>query len=76
MNPPDKSPITLMAEAIHAHDPGLTREQAGEIAASIGDRPIRVGSGILGSIGKTPYIVPASVLFPDDEDDDETAIAP
>jgi hypothetical protein len=67
----EKSPVTLMAEAIHAHDPSLTRREAGELAASIGDRPIRVGDDILGMIGTRKYYVPWKVLFTEDEEDQE-----
>lgn len=62
-----KSPITHMAEAILAHDPKLTPAQAGEIAASIGDRPIVVGTDIVGRLGNKDYRVPESVIFPDDD---------
>ena len=64
-----KSPITFMAEAILAHDPALTREQAGRIAAAIGDTPITVGADIVVRIGGEEYRVPESVIFPDDGDD-------
>ena len=61
-----------MAEAILAHDPKLTREQAGRIAASIGDTPISVGADIVVRLGNEDYRIPRSLIFPEDGGDGES----
>lgn len=61
-----KSPITLMAEAILAHDPKLTREEAGRIASAIGDTPVTVGKEIVATFEGKEYRIPESVIFPDE----------
>ena len=63
-----KSPIALMRDAILAHDPKLTPEQAGKIAAAIGDTPITVGTDIVVRLGNVDYRIPESVIFPEDDE--------
>lgn len=66
-----QSPIDRMADAIRAADPALTPDQASEIAASIGDRPVCMGRSVIGYLGTEEYLVERSIILPDDDDDDE-----
>lgn len=59
-----------MAAAIRTADPTLTPEQASEIAASIGDRPVCMGRSVIGHLGTAEYLVDRSIILPADDDDD------
>lgn len=54
-----------MAAAIRVYDNKLTEDEAGEIAAAIGDTPVILDGMVQGRLRGEVYEVPAEVLFSD-----------